>query len=74
MLDIIRSILPYTILWINGFYSFIDILLFLTSNCYLCDTHTMCDIPPSYPISDGVGAIQSKKRPGIDTEIFIQEL
>ena len=33
MLDIIRFMLPYSILWINGFYSFIDILQFLTSKC-----------------------------------------
>ena len=50
MLDINRSMLPYSILWIHGFYSFIDILLFLTSKCYLRDTHTMRDIPPIYPI------------------------
>ena len=51
MLDIIRSMLPYSILWINGFHSFIDISQFLTSKCYLRDTHTMRDItlPPIYP-------------------------
>ena len=54
MLDTIRSMLPYLILWMNGFHSFIDISQFLTSKCYLRDTHPMRDIPPNYPISNPV--------------------
>ena len=44
MLDINRSMLPYSMLWINGFYSLI-FSQFLTSKRYLRDTNTMRDIP-----------------------------